>query len=483
MLKMMNIKKFLIILLTFGMFASCTDELADLNIDPNKSPSAKPAEVLSSAQGFLGYVIDGQYNVRSALWAQYWTWGPGVAIGNIERYVSDGTDYDNGWARMYSGALADLDFVEKSDAKVHAGIAKIMKAYSFQLLVDHFGNIPFTEALTGATEGNFAPNYDNGQDVYNALVPLIDEGIALLGSSGSVGTEDFIYGGSVANWTKFANSLKLKVLLRQANVKDVGTEVKALVAGGNFISSAADIAQVPFAGTSGNENPMYAAFERSLGLFYIASNSSLLHLQETNDPRLPAFYNLATASNSYVGIAQGSIDSEPFTNSKANYSVAGSNAYGKANGVILMSPWEVWFLRAEAAARYGTADNATSAFNSAISSNFAYLGVDGADAFATSLNFDGLTSLKDKLKAIGTQKWVSMNGTQEDESWIETRRFNTADNPFFYDPASGLMKKPTISVLGDGVHPSVWLYPQSEMSLNGSAPAQRTLTDKVFWDN
>ncbi|HMU03755.1 MAG TPA: SusD/RagB family nutrient-binding outer membrane lipoprotein, partial [Saprospiraceae bacterium] len=218
---MMNLKKYFILLLTFGMFMSCSDELSDLNVDPNKSPSANPEEVLSSAQGYLGYVIDGQYNVRSALWAQYWTWGPGVAIGNIERYVSDGTDYDNGWARMYSGALTDFTFVENSNAKVHAGIAKILKAYSFQLLVDHFGSIPFSEALSGATTGNFAPKYDDGQTVYNALTPMINDGLTLLASDGEVGAEDFVYGGSVDQWTKFANSLKLKILMRQSNAKDV----------------------------------------------------------------------------------------------------------------------------------------------------------------------------------------------------------------------------------------------------------------------
>ncbi len=480
----MNLKKYIVVLLTFGMFMSCSDELSDLNVNPNRSPSAKPQEVLSSAQGYLAYVIEAQYNVRSAIWAQYWTWGPGVAIGNIERYQSDGTDYDNGWARMYSGALTDFTFVENSEAKVHAGIAKIMKAYSFQLLVDHFGSVPFSEALSGATTGNFSPKYDDGQAIYNALIPMINDGLELLSANGTVGNEDFVYKGNVGKWTKFANSLKLKILMRQANVKDVSAEVKALVAGGNFISSMSDMAVVPFAGISGSENPMYASFERSLGLFYVASNSSLNHLVEASDPRLAAFYNKATASGNYVGIAQGAIDGEPFTNSKANYSVGGAAAYGAANDVVLMSPWEIWFLRAEAAARYGTADDAAMAFESAVSSNFNYLGLADGATFASGLNFNGLASLKDKLVAIGTQKWISMNGTQEDESWIESRRFNTPDNPMFYDAANGLFRKPSLSLLGAGVHPSIWLFPQTELSLNKtSVPAGRTLTDRVFWDN
>lgn len=465
------------------MILSCSDELADLNIDPNKSPSANPEEVLSSAEAFIGYTLDAQWNVRSALWAQYWTWGPGVAIGNIERFVSDGTDYDNGWARMYSGALADLDFVEKSAAKSHAGIAKILKAYSFQLLVDHFGDIPYSEALSGATTQNFTPKYDDASSVYDALIPLIDEGVTLLLSGDDVGDEDFIYAGSKSKWVKFANSLKLKILLRQVNVRSVSDQINTLLVNGDFISTESDIAMIPFDGTSGSENPMYASFERSLGLFYIASNSSLLLLQDSEDPRLASFYNKPAGGGSYKGIAQGSIPLEPFTNSKASYSLATSVAYDKSNGVILMSPWEVWFLRAEASARNNDKSLASSAFANAVESNFSYLGLEGGESFAAGLNFDNANSLNEQLKLIGTQKWISMNGLQEDESWIETRRFDTPDNPMFYNSTNGLFHTPTLSTLGEGVYPTIWLYPQSEMSLNSSAPAQRKLTDKVFWDN
>jgi len=98
------------------------------------------------------------------------------------------------------------------------------------------------------------------------------------------------------------------------------------------------------------------------------------------------------------------------------------------------------------------------------------------------LNYNN-ASASDKIKLIAIQKWISMNGTQEDEAWIESRRMNTSSNSMFYDVAEGVFKKPLVSVLGDGVHPSIWLYPQTEMSLNGSAPAQRKLTERVFWDN
>lgn len=73
-----------------------------------------------------------------------------------------------------------------------------------------------------------------------------------------------------------------------------------------------------------------------------------------------------------------------------------------------------------------------------------------------------------------------MNGTQEDEGWIETRRFDTPSNPIF---SQTIFATPVVSVLPPNVHPSIWFYPANELSLNPNAPAQHSMTDKVFWDN
>jgi hypothetical protein len=150
------------------------------------------------------------------------------------------------------------------------------------------------------------------------------------------------------------------------------------------------------------------------------------------------------------------------------------------NPVILMSPWEVWFLRAEAAARYGTTDNDATALTNAIQSNFTYMGVGDATAYINSLDYAGATSLDDELDIIGLQKWISMNGTQEDEGWIEARRFDRPASRMF---TNGIWQTPPLSVLPAGEFPSTWLYPATEKSFNPNAPAQRTITDKIFWDN
>ena len=73
-----------------------------------------------------------------------------------------------------------------------------------------------------------------------------------------------------------------------------------------------------------------------------------------------------------------------------------------------------------------------------------------------------------------------MNGTQEDEGWIEARRFDRPDSRLFTD---GIWQNPPLSVLSDGTFPSSWLYPEPERSLNPNANPQKTITSNIFWDN
>jgi len=465
---------------------ACSESLEDINIDPNNSATANEKVILPTALTNVGYIVDADLNAASFLWAQYYTWGIGVSLGNPERFVAEPDDYDGYWQDAYADALIDLKFLAKSSNPAYRGVAKALQAYVFQGLTDHFGDIPFSESLSGeiADGSILAPEFDNASDIYVGLTTLLDEAIADLSiaSSSDIGSEDFVYGGDVSKWLKFANSLKLRVLLRTSEAKPNGTAIKALVANSSFIESASDVAAVPFQDKAGAYNPMYALFERGVGDFYFASNATLNKLDELSDPRGTAFYSVATSGpflGQLRGIEQGAVDRDvPFTDPAANYSGSSSMAYSADNAVILMSDWEVWFLRAEAAARYGTADDDATAFANAVTNNFNYLGVSGADAYVSSLNYSG--NLDQKLNLIGVQKWISMNGTQEDEGWIEARRFDRPGNRIF---TGGIFQNPPNSVLPAGTFPATWLYPASERSLNANAPAQRSITDRIYWDN
>jgi hypothetical protein len=367
-------------------------------------------------------------------------------------------------------------------------MANVLKAYLFQGLVDHFGDVPFTEAVSGAIEDGsiLSPKYDTDSTIYPALVAMLDDALVDLdfAEAGTVGDADFIYKGDLSNWIKFANSLKLRVLMRTSEVSSQSAAIQSLISSGTFIETVDDMPFIPFSGAAGDQNPMFARAEFGVGMFYFASNATLTVLQDLNDPRGEAFYKKATTgtfAGNLRGINQGTIDNEPFTAPASNYSLASDYAYGEDKPVILMSPWEVWFLRAEAAARYGTADDETGAFETAVSLNFEYMDIASeAAAYITSLGYSSADPLNDKLDMLGIQKWISLNGTQEDEGWIEARRFDRPASRIFTD---GIWQTPILSVLPAGEFPASWLIPESERSLNPNAPAQKSNTDKIFWDN
>ncbi|HXR79858.1 MAG TPA: SusD/RagB family nutrient-binding outer membrane lipoprotein [Saprospiraceae bacterium] len=478
---MKSIIKVCMITLTCWL-VSC-DNLSEINIDPNNPSSARPQEVLTSAEGYITFIMDSQFNDNAFLWGQYWTWGPGVSLGDVARYIQLPTEGNQAWARSYSDALADIKFLKKADNAGFRGMAKVLEVYVYQYLVDHFGDIPYTDAIKGAIEDGsiLAPTYDDDATIYPKLVTTLDEAIVDLSSpSQAIGTEDMIYAGDLSKWIKFANSLKLRVLMRMSDVNDVSAQVIETVATGQFIESGDEIAQVAFTGASGSENPMFAWEEASIGLFYKAASTVTAVQDESADPRKFALYKEAEAfPDSIVSAYQNEIALN-FTAEDKDWSDPADIAYGAAVSTILMSDWETWFLRAEAAVKFGTADDAATSFDNAIVANFDFLGVADGATYAANLGFAG-NSDQGKINTIGVQKWLSMNGLQEAEGWIEARRFDTPENPIF-SGTNGIYQTPIQSALPDHVFPSRWLYPESEQTLNPNARPQASITDKVFWD-
>ena len=473
------------ITLTFWL-VSCNN-LSEFNIDPNNSASARPQEVLTSALGYISWVMDAQYNDNAFLWGQYWTWGTGVSLGDDARYIQLANAGNQAWARSYSDALADIKFLKEVDNKGYNGIAKTLEVFVYQYLVDHFGDVPYSQAVQGAIEDGsiLAPAYDDDAVIYPQLVTALDAAIADLhaaqaNSNIAIGTEDFIYSGDLGKWVKFANSLKLRVLLRMSDVNDVAAQVRATVDAGEFIETADELAAVAFTGASGSENPMYALEESGIGLFYKAASTVTDVMDKTFDPRKYYFYDEAVNFPGLIKSADQNQIALDFGAVSPDWSDPSAITYGPAVSTIFMSDWETWFLRAEAAIKYGTSDNATVAFASAVGANFDYLGTPGVDDFLVGLGFASASD-QDKINILAVQKWISMTGLQEAEGWIEARRFDTPTNPVFSGP-NGVYQTPLQSSLPDKVFPTRWLYPESEQTLNPKAPNQEAVTGKVFWD-
>ena len=217
-----------------------------------------------------------------------------------------------GWDGLYS-AITNLNVIIKQGTAEtrfkYAGIAKILKAYSFSILVDVYGDVPFSE-FDQFAEGITQPKFDKGSDIYPQLFALIDQGIADINNSApnaSVpGADDYIYKGNMTNWIKAANTLKLKLYTQVRRVQNVATQVQALLASpSTLINSQAESFMMPYGpfGTTDDRHPAfgdYNATQRggqlfSPWLYEIMKGRNANILNGIVDPRIPYYiYNQKT---------------------------------------------------------------------------------------------------------------------------------------------------------------------------------------------
>lgn len=308
------------------LVVSCKKSL-DINTDPNNPTSVEVSKLLPTTQRTLGDALSMDENNGGL--------SEGLAVythqmstrEEADNYNLVGTDNNIGipWLKFYSstpnpgtvspsfGVLQNLeDIIARSTAAdnlQYAGIAKVLKAYTFSVLVDVFGDVPFSEA-NKAKQGIIYPKFDDDADIYDSLFNIINSGISDLNNTAAAnmqkpGSDDLIYGGNVSRWVKAANTLKLKLYTQMRNVRNVSAEVNALL-GQPLISQANESFLIPYGpnGATDDRNPgffTYFATQRSNHVspwFYeILKGYNTRILTNNPDPRLPYYiYNQVNAT-------------------------------------------------------------------------------------------------------------------------------------------------------------------------------------------
>lgn len=219
----------------------------------------------------------------------------------------------SGWDGLFA-AIANLDVIIKQGTAEkrlkYAGVAKILKAYTFSVLVDIYGDVPFSE-FNQFEAGITQPKFDKGADIYPKLFTLIDEGIANINDAtinpSAPGSDDYIYKGNMALWIKAANTIKLKLYTQIRLVQDVRTQVAALLATpANLINSQAESFMLPYGpqGATDDRHPAYGDYNAtqrggqlfSPWLYEIMKGLNPNILTGTLDPRIPYYiYNQKSA--------------------------------------------------------------------------------------------------------------------------------------------------------------------------------------------
>src|SRR5688572_18453942 len=227
-------------LVTVACMASCDDYL-DVNTNPN-NPTEVPVNLLMANASFrTGDNIQYVGNITS-YYVQYLA-SPN-AFGTKD--IHDQAAYDVTWRELYR-VLSDVSDMEvraqKDGATQYVGAAKILKAINLALVIDLWGDVPYTDAFFGEV---VKPAYDDDEALYTELISLLDNGIAEISkpeSTFTLGTDDFIYGGNIANWIKMANSLKARFLLHAAGTSkfDAAAVLSAAASGITTNAENADI--------------------------------------------------------------------------------------------------------------------------------------------------------------------------------------------------------------------------------------------------
>ena len=264
-----------------GLLAISCKKFLDINTDPNNPTTIEVSKLLPTTQRTLGDALsmDEQNGGISEILAVY-THQMSTREGP-DKYGITGADVNlqTAWSKLFSstanpgttfpvyGVLQNLeDIIAKSTEAgnlVYAGIAKILKAYTYSVAVDVFGDVPYSEA-NKLKAGILHPKFDDDASIYESLFPLINEGIADLNNTSAPntqepGADDLMYGGDVDLWIKAANTIKLKLYTQIRKVKNVSAEVNALISGGKLISNTSESFLVPYGpnGATDDRNPGY----------------------------------------------------------------------------------------------------------------------------------------------------------------------------------------------------------------------------------
>ena len=487
------------------LLGGCTKGYLDINTNPNSPTDVAPGLVLTNALNSTATSTTGSsdfYQFSSA-WIGYWNYSGAVAAFAEERSYQFTTNYGpavNIWNNLYNN-LEDYDYVQKQGIALgnpfYVAVAKTMEVYDFQNLVDVFGNIPYSDALKSTA--SIRPKYDKDQAIYEDLAKKLDTAATLFKSIvGKVASTDaaydIMYKGDAQKWGEFANTLKLRILLRQSEISGRGTyitgEIAKITANGLGYIGAGDGGSVNpgYTNSAGKQNPFYGNFGYSpVGKtaptdnhrYFIASLYAINFYQNNNDPRLGYLYTTINdgAGSTYSGTQFGPTAQSP-ADDPQNQSAIGTGLLQSASmSQPLLTDFESLFLQAEAAERGYITGDARNLYETAVQQSFTYLGAGDASAYLSMQNAVSNWDLgTDKLKLIMTQKWAAMNGINDMETWADFRRLNIpSDIPVSNNPAATVRKIPVRL-----------LYPQSEYNYNpDNVLAQGTIsqfTSRIFWD-
>ncbi len=472
-------KKYLILTISICSLAACTKNLSDYN-DQTKAASTVPAPTLFSnaVRNLTDALTSSSVNTNVfRLVSQHWT----------TTTYTDEPRYDfftrnipqRWWTVLYKDVLADLKECKRlipasvgltNGAKANqTAITDLMQVYTYAVLVNTFGNVPYTKALD---PDNLFPVYDDAKTIYTDLLARLDADITAMTTTdkGFDASQDIVYGGSMQSWIKFAHSLKIRMAMTIADDDNAKAKAAVEASDAKAFAGASDNALFKYYAITPNNNPIWTDLVQSKRQDFIGCATLIDNLNTLSDPRLKLYFRPNDAGN-YVGGTPGS------TNTYSLFAKASDKILAMDFPSLLLDYSEIEFYRAEAIERgYAVSGTAAGHYNKAIAASIIYWGGTPADTVAYLARPDVAyaTAAGTWKQKIGFQKWIALYNRGY-ETWTELRRL---DYPALPAP-----------VEAKSVFPTRFTYPTNEQTLNNKnytdaakAIGEDKVFIKVFWD-
>ena len=479
--------KFKILSFVAALFVlnSC-DNYLDINNDPTQIVDPDPNFAMTSGMIDLANFHSDAYALTCNYWVQYVTQAGNVAgLSLRDQYQINPSDnaHQRDFTGVYSGPLQDLQYASEKGLELGnpnvAAISELLKAYTFQTLVDMFDEVPYEEALRIDEFQN--PSYQDGQSIYDDLITKIDDAMALIDPrSLAPVTGDMIFNGNMARWTAFANTLKLKIYLRQtearASVAQTGVES---LDGETFLVVGQD-AEVDFDQSNPANRHPADIVDLNTQSFNAASGTIGEYMVNRNDPRVDVYFRRPVspdAVNPHQFVAQATGQNLGGTDAGlAYYTARGHYLIGTGSAFPFFSAAESNFLQAEGALRGWLSGTAQSYYEAGIRASFARAGLSDAAATLYINNeapYPSAGTFDQQLEAIMMEKWVALV-RQPIEMWNEWKRTGYPD--------TNIIATTSISLLPAGDFPVRFPFIQRERELNDKTPEFQEVNVPVWWD-
>lgn len=485
---------------------ACDSGFDDMNVNKTAAVAINPVFALNNA---VVNISPPSTTVQYEMGIVQQIVSPNSGVLTGANFNQDNRDYTQAiWQRYFRSVIRntyDVIATTKDPSRTNlVNMAKILQSYAFLVLTDTYGDIPYTEAGKGYTDQMVYPKYDKQQAVYAGIIKDVSDAVAALDAAKARETADVLFGGDVAKWKKFGNSLLLRVGMRLSKVDATQAQslVSKAVASGVITTNADNVVIRHDANYLNSIGQLLNATEANN--FYLAA-PFVDYLKKTNDPRLRSIavrYVGATSGTQQTpakavidpavqigmpfGYDNSSISGPVKTLGLASFydfSQADRTRMNKTTALaFLVTASQTNLLLAEAVTRGWVTGNAKDYFEAGVKAHMAQVSEMDANSVVSTIAVDAYLAANPfnsttALEQINTQYWIScfLNGPEAFANFRRTGFPKLTANPF-----------PGKAIKGDFINRLT--YPNSEISVNSvnvkAAIANQGADDldtKVWW--